>query len=74
MLPSLLWTGTLFVCALPSTVQSSTALTAQGNVAGTICSATASNVVGIALTSLIFGILSHARVVGVPLDGVGQVF
>ena len=57
LLPPLLWIGVLFVCALPSTVQSSIALTsiAQGNVAGAICSATASNVVGIALTT------SHLR-------------
>jgi solute carrier family 10 (sodium/bile acid cotransporter), member 7 len=76
MLPPLLWTGVLFVCALPSTVQSSIALTsiAQGNVAGAVCSATASNVVGIALTPLIFGILSRVRGGGVSLDGVGQVF
>jgi len=76
MLPPLLWTGVLFVCALPSTVQSSIALTsiAQGNVAGAICSATASNVVGIALTPLIFGILSRVRGGGMSWDGVGQVF
>lgn len=75
MLPPLLWTGVLFACALPSTVQSSIALTsiAQGNVAGAICSATASNMVGIALTPLIFGILSHVRGGDVSLDGVGQV-
>jgi solute carrier family 10 (sodium/bile acid cotransporter), member 7 len=76
MLPPLLWTGVLFMCALPSTVQSSIALTsiAQGNVAGAICSATVSNVVGIALTPLIFGVLSRVRSGGVSLDGVGQVF
>ncbi len=76
LLPPLLWTGVLFVCALPSTVQSSIALTsiAEGNVAGAMCSATASNVVGIALTPLIFGILSRIRGGGVSLDGMGQVF
>ena len=75
-LPPLLWTGVLFLCALPSTVQSSIALTsmAKGNVAGAICSATASNVVGIALTPLIFGVLSRVHGGGVSLDGAGQVF
>ncbi len=75
-LPPLLWTGVLFLCALPSTVQSSIALTsmAQGNVAGAICSATASNVAGIALTPLIFGVLSRVHGGGVSLDGVAQVF
>jgi solute carrier family 10 (sodium/bile acid cotransporter), member 7 len=70
-----LWTGVLFLCALPSTVQSSIALTsmANGNVAGAICSATASNVAGIALTPLIFGALSRVHGGGVSLDGLGQV-
>ncbi len=75
-LPPLLWTGVLFLCALPSTVQSSIALTsmAKGNVAGAICSATASNVAGIALTPLIFGVMSRVHGGGVSLDGVAQVF
>jgi solute carrier family 10 (sodium/bile acid cotransporter), member 7 len=75
-LPPLLWTGVLFLCALPSTVQSSIALTsmAKGNVAGAICSATASNVAGIVLTPLIFGILSRVHGGRISLDGVAQVF
>jgi solute carrier family 10 (sodium/bile acid cotransporter), member 7 len=75
-LPPLLWTGVLFLCALPSTVQSSIALTsmANGNVAGAICSATASNMAGIALTPLIFGVLSRVHGGGVSLAGLGQVF
>lgn len=61
LLPRPLWLGLLFVCALPSTVQSSIALTsiARGNVAAAICSATASNVSGIVLTPLIFGAMSN---------------
>src|ERR1039458_6602294 len=45
LLPPVLWLGVLFLCALPSTVQSSIALTsiAEGNVPGALCSATASN-------------------------------
>jgi len=76
MLPPLLWTGILFLCALPSTVQASIALTsmANGNVAGAICSATASNVAGVVLTPLIFGALSRVHGGGVSLDGAGQVF
>lgn len=70
-----LWLGILFVCALPSTVQSSIALTsvAQGNVAGAICSATASNVAGIILTPLIFGAMSRLHGGAVSLQGVGQI-
>jgi len=75
-LPPLSWMGVFFLCALPSTAQSSIALTSivNGNVAGAICSATASNVAGIALTPLIFGVLSRVHGGGVSLDGVGQVF
>jgi sodium/bile acid cotransporter 7 len=75
-LPPLLWTGVLFLCALPSTVQSSIALTsmAKGNLAGAICSATASNLTGIMLTPLIFGVVSRVHGGGVSPDGVGQVF
>jgi solute carrier family 10 (sodium/bile acid cotransporter), member 7 len=55
--------GVLFLCALPSTVQSSIALTsiAQGNVAGAVCAATASSLVGIMLTPLLFGAMSHVH-------------
>jgi len=74
-LPPLVWMGVLFLCALPSTVQASIALTsmAKGNVAGAICSATASNVAGIVLTPFIFGALSSVHGGSVSLNGVGQV-
>jgi sodium/bile acid cotransporter 7 len=56
-LPRLLWSGVLFVCVLPSTVQSSIALTsiAGGNVAAAICSAAGSNLAGLFLTPIMFG-------------------
>jgi solute carrier family 10 (sodium/bile acid cotransporter), member 7 len=75
LLKPALWLGILFVCALPSTVQSSIALTsmAQGNVAGAICSATASNVAGIILTPLIFGAMSRLHGGAVSLQGVGEI-
>ena len=61
LLPNSLWLGVLFVCALPSTVQSSIALTsmARGNVSAAICAATLSNIVGVALAPLLFGAMSH---------------
>ncbi|QDH24788.1 bile acid:sodium symporter [Neokomagataea tanensis] len=54
-----LWSGILFVCCLPSTVQSSIALTsiARGNVSASICAATMSNIAGIVLTPLLAGLL-----------------
>ena len=53
-----LYTGILFMCMLPSTVQSSIAFTsvARGNVAAAICSATTSNLLGIFLTPALVGL------------------
>jgi sodium/bile acid cotransporter 7 len=67
--------GVLFLSALPSTVQSSIALTsiAQGNVAGAVCAATASSLMGLILTPLLFGLMSHLRGGGVDLSGMAQV-
>jgi sodium/bile acid cotransporter 7 len=69
--------GVLFLCALPSTVQSSIALTsiAQGNVAGAVCAATASSLIGLLVTPLLFGFMSHVRGGGgVDLSGMWLVF
>jgi sodium/bile acid cotransporter 7 len=70
-----LWTGVLFLCALPSTVQSSIAFTsiARGNVAGTVASAAASNLLGIALTPLIIGLLTEARSAGSTTSGIWNI-
>jgi sodium/bile acid cotransporter 7 len=50
--------GLLFLCLLPSTVQSSIAFTsiARGNVPAAVCSASASNVLGIFLTPVLVGL------------------
>lgn len=55
-----LYFGVLFVCALPSTVQSSIAFTsvARGNVAAAMCSASTSNIAGIVLTPLLVAVLT----------------
>jgi len=54
-----LYYGLLFLCALPSTVQASIAFTAvaKGNVPAAICSASASNLLGIFVTPLLVGLL-----------------
>jgi sodium/bile acid cotransporter 7 len=54
-----LYLGILFLCTLPSTVQSSIAFTAmaRGNVAAAVCSASASNFVGIFLTPVLVSML-----------------
>jgi sodium/bile acid cotransporter 7 len=50
--------GVLFLCLLPSTVQSSIAFTsiAKGNVPAAVCSATLSNVAGIFITPVLVGL------------------
>ncbi|MHB1064045.1 MAG: bile acid:sodium symporter family protein [Georgenia sp.] len=55
LIGSALATGLLYVALLPSTVQSSVAFTsiARGNVAGAVCAATVSNVLGMVLTPLL---------------------
>jgi solute carrier family 10 (sodium/bile acid cotransporter), member 7 len=75
LLPGGLWTGVLFLCALPSTVQSSIAFTsiARGNVAGTVASAAASNLLGIGLTPVIVGLVSHAHGGAVSLSGIWRI-
>ncbi|WP_046111248.1 bile acid:sodium symporter family protein [Aquincola tertiaricarbonis] len=55
-----LYLGVLFVCALPSTVQSSIAFTSigKGNVPAAMCSASTSNIAGIALTPLLIAAMA----------------
>ncbi|RME67075.1 MAG: bile acid:sodium symporter [Alphaproteobacteria bacterium] len=63
-----LWLGILFLCALPSTVQSSIVLTslAGGNVAAAVCAATVSNMLAVVLTPVLVGLL-----VATPHAGLG---
>ncbi len=54
-----LYAGMLFICVLPSTVQSSIAFTsmAGGNVAAAICAASASSLLGVLITPLLVGLI-----------------
>jgi sodium/bile acid cotransporter 7 len=56
-------TGILYLCCLPSTVQSSIAFTslARGNVPAAICSASLSNLLGVFATPLIVSLLLSAK-------------
>jgi len=65
--------GVLFLCCLPSTVQSSIAFTsiAGGNIPAAVCSASASNMIGVFLTPLLVGLLMGAGSgAGVDLDSI----
>jgi solute carrier family 10 (sodium/bile acid cotransporter), member 7 len=74
-LPQSLWVGVLFVCVLPSTVQSSIALTsiAGGNVAGAVCAATGSNLIGVVLSPMLLALLLHMRGGSIAWDGVWKI-
>jgi sodium/bile acid cotransporter 7 len=74
VLPESLLVGLLFLCLLPSTVQSSIAFTsiAHGNVAAAVCSASLSNFVGIFLTPALVALLMNLKG-GVSLDAVGAI-
>jgi sodium/bile acid cotransporter 7 len=67
--------GVLFVCALPSTVQSSIALTsiARGNVAGVICAATASNIIGAILTPMLLTLMLRVQGAAIDLNGLWKI-
>lgn len=61
--PPELAAGIVFLGCLPSTIQSSIGFTAiaRGNVAAAIAAASASNLLGVALTPLLAGLLLHAE-------------
>jgi len=64
LLTPTLYAGVLFLCVLPSTVQSSIAFTsiAKGNVALAISSASVSNVLGVVITPLLSALLLGSEV------------
>jgi sodium/bile acid cotransporter 7 len=66
--------GLIFLCTLPSTVQASVAFTSigGGNVAAALCSASASNLVGMAATPLLAGLLFQAHA-GFSLDALRSI-
>ena len=66
--------GILYLCLLPSTIQSSITFTsiAGGNVAAAVCSASASNVLGVFLTPLLMGFFMQTQG-GISLEAIGEV-
>lgn len=68
-LPPELMLGFFYLCALPSTVSSSIAMTtmAQGNVAGAVFNATLSSLIGMVLTPLYISLWLHSAAQGAPL-------
>ncbi|MCX7563088.1 bile acid:sodium symporter [Xanthomonadaceae bacterium XH05] len=71
-----LYLGVLFLCALPSTVQSSIAFTsiARGNVAAAVVAASVSNLAGVFLTPLLATLLLAAHGgLGAPWKAIGDI-
>ena len=71
-----LYLGVLFLCALPSTVQSSIAFTsmARGNVPAAVCAASLSSLLGVFLTPLLMGLLAGSQGgLADPLHAVGAI-
>lgn len=76
LIPQPLYLGLLYLCVLPSTVQSSIAFTsmAGGNVPAAICAASGSNILGMVLTPALVAVLFTAGGhVGVSLDMVWKI-
>lgn len=70
-----LYQGLVFLCVLPSTVQSSITLTSigRGNEAGAICSASLSNLLGVVLTPLLATALISVGDGGFSLESVRDI-
>jgi sodium/bile acid cotransporter 7 len=72
-----LYLGVLFLCVLPSTVQSSIAFVsvARGNVAAAVCSASASNLLGMFITPLLAGLVLSRQGASsaISLDAAGKI-
>jgi sodium/bile acid cotransporter 7 len=70
-----LWLGVLFLCVLPSTVQSSIAFTSigRGNIAAAVCAATASNLLGMVITPVLVSLLLAAHGGGISFNEITKI-
>jgi sodium/bile acid cotransporter 7 len=66
ILGSALTAGFVDLCCMPSTIQSSVALVAaaRGDIAAAVCSASASNLIGVVASPVLVGLLVHAQGTG----------
>ena len=71
-----IYTGVLFLCVLPATVQSDIAFTsmARGNIPAAVCSASASTMLGVFVTPVLVGlvVMPHAAAAG-SLDAIVRI-
>lgn len=71
-----LYLGVLYLCVLPSTVQSAIALVsvARGNIPAAVVAASASSLLGIFITPLLVGVLMSTQGGGFNGSAVGEIF
>ncbi len=70
-----LYTGVLFLCVLPATVQSAIAFTsmARGNIPAAVCSASASTLLGVFVTPLLVNLLVVKGASSGSFDAIGRI-
>ncbi|WP_423458711.1 bile acid:sodium symporter family protein [Ottowia sp. VDI28] len=70
-----LYTGVMFLCVLPATVQSAIAFTsmARGNIPAAVCSASASTLLGVFITPLLASLLVTHGQGASSLDSIGRI-
>ncbi|AMM25438.1 bile acid:sodium symporter family protein [Variovorax sp. PAMC 28711] len=70
-----LYTGVLFLCVLPATVQSAIAFTsmARGNIPAAVCSASASTLLGVFVTPLLVNLLVVKGGTSGSFDAIGRI-
>ncbi len=75
LLTPALYLGLLYLCCLPSTVQSSIAFTsiARGNIPAAVCAASLSNLAGVFVTPALVALLLSTRGGGSTLHAIGDI-
>jgi len=68
--------GMVYLCCMPSTIQSNVALTAsaRGDVAAAVCSASASNLIGVVLAPVLVGLMMKTQGIGISATAIEGVF
>lgn len=76
LLGTALTAGFVYLCCMPSTIQSSVALVgaARGDVAAAVCSASGSNLLGVVLSPILVGLLVRTQGGGVSLEAIEGIF
>jgi sodium/bile acid cotransporter 7 len=68
--------GMVYLCCMPSTIQSNVALvsSAKGDVAAAVCSASASSMLGVVLSPVLVGLLMRTQGIGISVNAIEGIF